>query len=209
MIANKLNQGILKLETIEKTVSDKIRVGFVGKPRFKSVVAFAKVLCERYKNFEFHIYGGPILEEKDGFEALSRYGNYFYHGPFKNPDDLPEIYSKLDLVLSTYDIEFENVRYAEPNKLYEAIFLFVLSGVLILMLYKFKSKDEMAVYLVSYGIWRFVIEFFRDDPRGGFITFISPSQFWSILIWIGIVPLFFFLKKKVFVEKENEQIENN
>ena len=122
VIANKLNQGILKLETIEKTVSDKIRVGFVGKPRFKSVVAFAKVLCERYKNFEFHIYGGPILEEKDGFEALSRYGNYFYHGPFKNPDDLPEIYSKLDLVLSTYDIEFENVRYAEPNKLYEAIF---------------------------------------------------------------------------------------
>lgn len=122
VIANKLNQGILKLEPKEKTESDKIRVGFVGKPRFRSVVAFAKVLCERYKDFEFHIYGGPILEEKEGFEALSQYKNYFYHGPFKNPDDLPEIYSKLDLVLSTYDIEFENVRYAEPNKLYEAIF---------------------------------------------------------------------------------------
>ena len=122
IIANKLNQSILKMETKEKTISEKIRVGFVGKPRFKSVVAFAKVLCERYKNFEFHIYGGPILEENEGFEDLGRYDNYFYHGPFKNPDDLPEIYHSIDLVLSTYDIEYENVRYAEPNKLYEAIY---------------------------------------------------------------------------------------
>lgn len=122
VIANKLNQGIMKMEAKEKTISDKIRVGFVGKPRFKSVVAFAKVLCKRYKNYEFHVYGGPILEEIEGFESLSKFDNYFYHGPFKNPDDLPEIYSSLDLVLSTYDIEFENVRYAEPNKLYEAIY---------------------------------------------------------------------------------------
>jgi len=122
VIANKLNQDILKMEIKEKMSYDKIRVGFVGKPRFKSVVAFAKVLCERHKNFEFHVYGGPILEEKEGFEALSKFDTYFYHGPFKNPDELPEIYSQLDLVLSTYDIEFENVRYAEPNKLYEAIF---------------------------------------------------------------------------------------
>lgn len=122
VIANKLNQDILKMEVKEKISYDKIRVGFVGKPRFKSVVTFAKVLCERHKNFEFHVYGGPILEEKEGFDALSKFDTYFYHGPFKNPDELPEIYSQLDLVLSTYDIEFENVRYAEPNKLYEAIF---------------------------------------------------------------------------------------
>ncbi len=122
VIANKLNQGILKMEAKEKIDSNKIRVGFVGKPRFKSVVAFAKVLCERHKNYEFHIYGGPILEEKEGFDALLKYDTCFYHGPFKNPEDLAEIYSTLDLVLSTYDIEFENVRYAEPNKIYEAIF---------------------------------------------------------------------------------------
>lgn len=122
VIANKLNQGIQKMAVLRKTSSEKIRVGFVGKPRFKSVVAFAKVLCERHKNYEFHIYGGPILEEKAGFEMLLKFENCYYHGPFKNPDDLPEIYSQLDLILSTYDIEYENVRYAEPNKLYEAIF---------------------------------------------------------------------------------------
>ena len=96
-----------------------------------------------------------------------------------------------------------------PTQLYESVFLFVLTGILLFLVFKFDFKYTFIVYLGSYSIWRFVIEFFRDDPRGGFISFVSPSQFWSILIWIGIVPLFFFLKKKVFVEKENEQVENN
>ena len=96
-----------------------------------------------------------------------------------------------------------------PTQLYESIFLFILTGVLLFLVFKFDFKYTFVVYLGSYSIWRFIIEFFRDDPRGGFITFVSPSQFWSILIWIGLVPLFFFLKKKVFVEKKDEQNENN
>ena len=43
-------------------------------------------------------------------------------GPFKNPVELPEVYSKIDLVVSTYDIEDDNPRYAEPNKIYESIY---------------------------------------------------------------------------------------
>ena len=35
---------------------------------------------------------------------------------------MPEIYSQIDLVLSTYDVKYDNVRYAEPNKLYEAVY---------------------------------------------------------------------------------------
>lgn len=124
IIPNKLNPSILKLDwNRQKKRSDGcIKVGFVGKPRFKSVVNFAKRLCLNSNNYEFHIYGGPILEEVEGFESLSKFDNYFYHGPFKNPSDLPDIYSSIDLVLSTYDIEFENVRYAEPNKIYECMF---------------------------------------------------------------------------------------
>lgn len=124
IIPNRLNPSILKLDLIlpDRTDQKRIRVGFVGKPRFKSVVNFAKILCSYSDKFEFHIYGGPILEEVEGFKLLEQYSNYFYHGPFKNPDDLPVIYSSIDVVLSTYDIEFENVRYAEPNKIYESIF---------------------------------------------------------------------------------------
>lgn len=93
-----------------------------------------------------------------------------------------------------------------PLQLYESIFLFVLSGVLIFLLFKFKSKDTMAIYLVSYGIWRFVIEYFRDDYRGSFIPGLSPSQFWSILMVVGGIAFFFIYRyfDKKIEEKQKE-----
>lgn len=81
-----------------------------------------------------------------------------------------------------------------PVQLFESVFLFVLTGVLIVLLFKFHSKDTMAVYLVSYGIWRFVIEFFRDDYRGSFIPGVTPSQFWSIIMVIAGIAVFFLYR---------------
>ena len=81
-----------------------------------------------------------------------------------------------------------------PIQLYEAIFLFLLSGVMILLLFKFQLKDKMAIYLVSYGIWRFIIEYFRDDYRGNFIPGISPSQFWCIIMILGGIAIFFIYR---------------
>ena len=81
-----------------------------------------------------------------------------------------------------------------PIQLYEAIFLFLLSGVMILLLFRFHLKDNMAIYLVSYGVWRFVIEYFRDDYRGNFIPGISPSQFWCIIMILGGVAIFFIYR---------------
>ncbi len=52
-------------------------------------------------------------------------------------------------------------------------------------------------YLFSYSIWRFAIEFFRGDHRGDFIPGISPSQFWSIVLFvIGIGYTVFLLWEK-------------
>ena len=81
-----------------------------------------------------------------------------------------------------------------PIPLYESIFLFILSAVMIVLLFKFHSKDNMAVYLVSYGIWRFIIEFFRADNRGGKIIGLYPSQFWSILMIVGGIAMFFIYR---------------
>ena len=96
-----------------------------------------------------------------------------------------------------------------PIQLFEAIFLFVLSAVLIVLLFKFKSKDTMAIYLVAYGVWRFIIEFFRDDHRGNFIPGISPSQFWSILMVIGGIAFFFlyrYFDKKIESKQKETQL---
>lgn len=95
-----------------------------------------------------------------------------------------------------------------PIPLYEAIFLFVLSAVMIVLLFKFKFKYNMALYLVSYGIWRFVIEYFRYDYRGDFIPGLSPSQFWSIVMFIGGIAFFFIYRYfDPKLNKESEQLE--
>ena len=99
------------------------RIGFVGFIRYRSVLNFAKVFCENFLQGEFHFWGiCPSVEDEKTFAVLKNYSNCFFHGPFNSPEDLPSIYSQIDLVLSTYDVEYENVRYAEPNKIYEAIY---------------------------------------------------------------------------------------
>ena len=66
---------------------------------------------------------------------------------------------------------------------------------MIVLLFKFKFKYNMSLYLVSYGIWRFVIEYFRADYRGDFIPGLSPSQFWSIVMVLLGVAIFFVYRK--------------
>ena len=95
---------------------------------------------------------------------------------------------------------------AVPIQLMEAIFLFVISALMIVLLFKFKFKYNMSLYLVSYGIWRFVIEYFRADYRGDFIPGLSPSQFWSIIMVLLGVAIFFVYRKfdSRFVKEETK-----
>lgn len=121
LVENKLNPEILNCKLLEKTKlsNDSLSIGFVGIPRFDSVYNFIDVFCKNYPQHTFHIFGGPIPEQ---FQSLTKYSNCHFHGFFNNPVDLPRIYSQIDLVLATYDVKYDNVRYAEPNKLYESIY---------------------------------------------------------------------------------------
>ena len=72
-----------------------------------------------------------------------------------------------------------------PTNLFEAIFLFILSGVLFLLAMKKLGKWCFPIYMMSYGVWRFFIEYLRGDYRGSFIPGLTPSQFWSIILFLG------------------------
>ena len=85
-----------------------------------------------------------------------------------------------------------------PTQLYEASFLFLLFVVLH-TLYKRKKFDGalFLVYLISYALWRFVIEYFRGDNRGYVINnLISHSQFMSLILITSTVLIYFKLKSK-------------
>ena len=84
--------------------------------------------------------------------------------------------------------------YYVPTQLYEALFLFLLFTVLTLLLYKKDFEYSLPVYLASYGIWRFIIEFARADDRGAFIGSLTPSQTLSLVLVALSVPAYFILK---------------
>lgn len=122
VIPNKLSREVEKVAGKEKAsfTPSHIRFAFVGGLRYQSLVSIANIISRNFPNHEFHFYGfvSPVIPTT----SLPSGKNVFYHGSFKSPDDLPQIYSEIDLLVSTYDISSPNVRYAEPNKLYEAVY---------------------------------------------------------------------------------------
>ena len=94
------------------------------------------------------------------------------------------------------DVKFPEVSETVlPTQLYEAAFLFLLFGVLSFLVLKKKCIHTMSIYLISYGVFRFAIEFIRNDERGEFIGSLTPSQFWSIVMVLAGIVLIIVLKK--------------
>lgn len=93
-----------------------------------------------------------------------------------------------------------------PTQLFESIFLFLLFGTLTYLCLKRKFKFAMPVYLISYGVWRFLIEYVRADYRGSFVGSLTPSQGQSIiLIVLGVVAIFIsrYYNKKEDIYNQN------
>ena len=77
-----------------------------------------------------------------------------------------------------------------PVQLLEASANLVLAGVMFLLLRKASSSrylkgNLLKIYLISYGVIRFLDEFLRGDEYRGFIGIFSTSQ-WIALLMIGI-----------------------
>lgn len=124
IIPNKVSAACLKLPKVEKKPFDinHVKFAFAGNARYKSIFNMCMVIGKHFPQHEFHFYGtlnGFTEEQKS---AVSKFKNVTVHGAFRNPDDLPEIYSKIDFVINTYDSAGVNVQYAESNKIYESMF---------------------------------------------------------------------------------------
>ena len=91
-----------------------------------------------------------------------------------------------------------------PTQLYEAGFLFLLFAILFLLLMKKNFRHNLSVYLIAYGIFRFCIEYLRADSRGELLPGISPSQFWSILMVVAGVGVYFMLN--YFYKKRDREL---
>jgi len=91
-----------------------------------------------------------------------------------------------------------NGEFRHPVQLYEAIFLFSLGSVLIKKIkHDHTNENIILTYLISYSVFRFIIEFFRGDiVRGHVFEILSSSQLVSLLIVVGCLIYFIFFRQK-------------
>lgn len=85
-----------------------------------------------------------------------------------------------------------------PTQLFEALFLFALFGFFLYRIWHGKTYN-LFLYMIVYGVWRFVIEYARDDYRGTtIVSFLTPSQLTAVLMVLAGVALLVatFLWKK-------------
>ncbi|MBR2023973.1 MAG: prolipoprotein diacylglyceryl transferase [Clostridia bacterium] len=83
-----------------------------------------------------------------------------------------------------------------PTMLIEAIFELILFIVMMATRKKTK-KYNIEIYAIAYGVFRFIMEFFRGDNRGGTGFFLTPSQFLSVILWISAVFLILYRNGKI------------
>ena len=83
-----------------------------------------------------------------------------------------------------------------PTQLIEAVFLAALCAFLIFRALR-EKKDGFPVYLVTYGFFRFFLEFLRGDYRGASpVSFLTPSQFTALILTAAGMLLLLLPKKK-------------
>jgi len=85
--------------------------------------------------------------------------------------------------------------YLHPTQLYESFAMFIVF-LFLLWLHKRRrfSGEVILTYALLYSIIRFVIEFFRGDPRGDILglttlTGLSTSQIISVVVGVGALVL--------------------
>ena len=123
VIPNKVSTVLKGVERVPLHIeTNNIRFGFVGAIRYDSIIRFAEVIGKYYPCNSFEFYGNWLATDtKEQVERLTQnYFNIHFHGAYKSPQDLPGIYSELDVVVACYDVNSTNERIAEPNKLYES-----------------------------------------------------------------------------------------
>lgn len=146
------------------------------------VVIYFSVGARICKDDRLHIRRVPILENIAACcvtfaHATGRIGCLFAGCCYGNRTD------------AWYGIYHVNLGYrAVPTQLFEALFLYALFALILYRVLR-GHRDGHIIYLITYGVWRFGIEFLRADDRGAsFIPGLTPSQLSAVLfVAAGII----------------------
>ena len=177
---------------------DFLRSGGVFYGGFLGAVVTAYVLVRRYQL--------PWWRTADAFapgialgQAIGRQGCFAAGCCWGKPTTLPwgVRFSELGQQVTGVPID----THLHPTQLYESFAAFLFFA-LLLWLHRRKTFNGQVIlaYGVLYGATRFVIEFFRDDPRGDLfglttLTHLSTSQLISLLVGVTSLVVFFIRRR--------------
>ena len=204
-----------------------VAIGIVGTILFENVYEAIKhaVLGEPQKwTWAMTFYGGLIF----GVAAFLLMYRFYYLR--HNPPIIKEIlriapaaisvghaFGRIGCLLSgcCYGVETDSIigitlpghaHPTVPTQVMEMIFLFVLGTVLTILAFKHITDYTFIIYMIGYGVFRFIIEFFRGDERGQ-LKGLAPSQYICIALILGAGVLWYFYKTKIFKKEVEENHE--
>src|SRR5690606_28772224 len=120
VIENKLDATFRgKRQEPDMQARDIVRIGVIGMLRYRRPLELLVRAVQSIPWLQLICYGdGPDRQVVEA--SLGERVRYF--GPFRNPQDLQQIYRSIDVNFVVYDSASKNVQLALPNKYYESIF---------------------------------------------------------------------------------------
>ena len=130
-------------------------------------------------------------------QAIGRWGNYFNQELYGRPTDLPWA---VEISANNRSAKYAGFETFQPTFLYESLLNLIVVGIILWVEKRFKPAPGslFTVYLVLYGIVRFLMELLRTDTEYR-LAGISRNGWLSILAAIGGTIAFIVMQRRVRV----------
>ena len=115
-----LENRIAPMKMVPKHPSEKLRIMYLGVVRYTENLLNLIKACDLLEDVELNIYGyGNSLDAIREYKKLKN-SKVIIHGEYKE-SDIPEIYSRNDVVWCAYPYRLSNVKIAISNKYFETL----------------------------------------------------------------------------------------
>lgn len=121
VLENRISKSIIELKKYEKKNTEKIRITFLGKIRYYSILKNLIDSSTTFEDIELHFYGdGPDFDKIKHYCLKYNFKYVYLHGKYLQ-SEISKIYFEADLIWCAYPNDKFNVKYAISNKFFETM----------------------------------------------------------------------------------------
>jgi phosphatidylglycerol:prolipoprotein diacylglycerol transferase len=174
--------------------------------------------CRKFK-FNFYEFGDFLSPGLLLGLIIGRFGNFFNYESFGGPTS---VYWKMFVPKTASSVHgLSKYDYFHPTFLYEIVPNFLLL-LFILFFYRDLTNKRagvvLSLFLIGYGLIRFVVEFFRVDALKWYfpdflqnqipfdINYLMPGQLVALVFFLTGVALLYFRSSTIYINKTMEEI---